>query len=121
MNYKKLFGIGAICLTLLAMTVIAVDFANRDMKMEKRYKDALTSIGLTDYNVTNYDLSDGTYKRCLFKAGAIDDCTIVKDSTFADKWEKQRMEDIANATIQRQNKATETILSIDKVTITEKK
>lgn len=116
---KKIYTI-LIAILVIGLVTAGVGVLSRNLAISKDYKDALTSIGLTSYNVTDYEFGN-IYERCLFKEGAIDTCFRCNDARDCDNKEQERIEGIANATIQRQNTPEKREINDGVTTITEKK
>lgn len=124
---------------LLVATVTAGIIANRDkeIKLTKKEKNALTTVNLDEYEVFDYTKGTEEAERCLYKANAINTCNIFNTYYYTlkgtkvyfteiellnnmDDWEKVRMKSIANATSIRQNKVAKEKIREGITTITDK-
>jgi len=114
--------ISAVIVSVLMVVVLvyAQSIDNKNTEVSKAYKTALESINLSNYDYTDLE-QDGLYKRCLYKENAINTCSQWISQDQLDDWELQRIEGIANATIERQNRAEIVKDTEGAVTITEKK
>jgi len=117
---KKQIIVTVSAILLMVVLVTAVTIANRNTEVSKPYKTALESINLSTYEYTDYE-QDGLYQRCLHKKDAINTCSGWIDENQLNDWETQRIEGIANATIERQNRGVVTKETEGAVTVTEKK
>jgi len=132
----------------LVASITAVSIANKNVEVSKEYLIVLKEKNLTEIPYTDSE-QDGLYQRCLKKEiceevfvnidiattngtsninysyqdcrSIINTCSGWIDKKQLDDWEKQRMEGIANATIERNNRAEVTKDTKGTTTITEKK
>lgn len=73
-------------------------------------------LNFTEYEAYDYNLSDGTFQRCL-KGDKINTCQILRNKSKLDEWEENRIDLIINATEERES-ITKELISVKKVEIT---
>ena len=88
---------------VLGLVTAGLTALSRDIILTKERKTALVTIGLTDYQTTEYQIGN-EIERCLYKFRLIDKCQRFSEtSTTAqrNKWEEDTINKIADATIKR--------------------
>ncbi len=139
---KKISAV-IISIFLVVVLVYAQAIDNKNLETSKEYKTALESINLGDYSYWDNQQGD-LFQRCLYKEictdsiveiedenmtlknvtittcrNVINTCSGFMDEDLLNDWETKRMEGIANATIERQNRDEVIKVTEGVVTITE--